>query len=682
MNNIRRGMGGRLGRPIRYRPRPIGRRPMLSKRPGYYRPRPITLRKQILKHPVKSSGPGRKPQGIKGIFSKKPDKKSPNILIIGLGVLLFIIIIVFFWIKLINNTDKNEDDSPLVPGENLEMKISDVLIQGDLLKVTLDIDNDDLLDSVRFVVKGGGKQEVFKEDFVAGSDYGGESEFFLNLKNISPEDVGEVLVIPIFKDEKGVLSTGSIEDTYVVKDQEPSVGSGSEYPGYYDDSDYQGFYNGTSGINDTSGLEDSGSNDSSQNYTSYTNCTSHYEIRCYLGNPYWYDSCGVREGRNKTCFYNESCVDGICVSDIPSGSVCGNNLKETGESCDGIDLDSKSCLNFGYDSGILTCNSTCGFDFSACTYDEPGCVAYSYLQCYNNNVYWYDSCGVRGNVYDFCGYQEVCIDAECVLQEPTCNPHSYSVCYAGNVWWYNSCDEREDMREECYADEICSGGVCVLILPEPWETGMISWWSFDSNANDIKGSNHGTVYGASLVSSGCKSGSCYDFDGYNDYIGVGNFYVSGDEITIAAWVNYEAGSFDLDPRIISKAHGTEVYEHVFLLGLDDLSETSAQYRFRFTSGGTSTSYNAGSATPQNGWHHVVGVYDGSAGIARIYVDKTLVGSTSKSGNLETNSDSVTIGKNPVGDEEGGRYWNGKLDEIMIWNRALSSSEITDIYNYF
>ena len=56
-----------------------------------------------------------------------------------------------------------------------------------------------------------------------------------------------------------------------------------------------------------------------------------------------------------------------CQIEIPPTSSCGNNLKETGETCDGTDLNSQSCSLLGYTSGDLSCLETClGFDVSLC----------------------------------------------------------------------------------------------------------------------------------------------------------------------------------------------------------------------------------------------------------------------------------------------------------------------------
>jgi DNA/RNA endonuclease YhcR with UshA esterase domain len=50
-----------------------------------------------------------------------------------------------------------------------------------------------------------------------------------------------------------------------------------------------------------------------------------------------------------------------------SGPICGNNIKEIGEQCDGVDLDNQTCFSKGFVGGILTCGSSCTFDVSNCS---------------------------------------------------------------------------------------------------------------------------------------------------------------------------------------------------------------------------------------------------------------------------------------------------------------------------
>jgi hypothetical protein len=63
----------------------------------------------------------------------------------------------------------------------------------------------------------------------------------------------------------------------------------------------------------------------------------------------------------------------IC-GDLPPDPVCPNNVAETGEVCDGTDLNGETCLSQGYGDGTLACNETCsGFIYEACS-PPPSCV--------------------------------------------------------------------------------------------------------------------------------------------------------------------------------------------------------------------------------------------------------------------------------------------------------------------
>lgn len=74
------------------------------------------------------------------------------------------------------------------------------------------------------------------------------------------------------------------------------------------------------------------------------------------------------------------------------------------------------------------------------------------------------------------------------------------------------------------------------------------------------------------------------------------------------------------------------------------------------------------------WHHLVGVYDGSA--LKLYVDGQAKGATSFSGNIRHNRYRVNIARNA---EKPGRVTEAELDEVRIYNRALSAEEIREIY---
>ncbi|MBS3076201.1 hypothetical protein J4481_00470 [Candidatus Pacearchaeota archaeon] len=75
----------------------------------------------------------------------------------------------------------------------------------------------------------------------------------------------------------------------------------------------------------------------------------------------------------------QSCLDGTYNASSGSGtdSVCGNDIIESGEACEGINLDDKTCLTEGFTSGTLACSNDCSFDYSTCVSPIKPNITYS-----------------------------------------------------------------------------------------------------------------------------------------------------------------------------------------------------------------------------------------------------------------------------------------------------------------
>jgi hypothetical protein len=87
----------------------------------------------------------------------------------------------------------------------------------------------------------------------------------------------------------------------------------------------------------------------------------------------------------------------------------------------------------------------------------------------------------------------------------------------------------------------------------------------------------------------------------------------------------------------------------------------------------------GSVTTTTGsWVHIVGTYDGST--IKLYRDNVLDGSLSYTGGVQYDTDGFYIGRRHDAGGAGSIYWNGKIGQTMIWNRALTSAEVTELYN--
>ena len=187
--------------------------------------------------------------------------------------------------------------------------------------------------------------------------------------------------------------------------------------------------------------------------------------------------------------------------------------------------------------------------------------------------------------------------------------------------------------------------------------------------------NFGAIFGAEYVTD-TADGSDYsmEFTG-DDKIDLGNIDVAGSGLTLAAWI--KADTFpgkSRDPRIISKATGTSADEHIFMLSTIKLQEETV-LRARIRVGGNTTTLvaDAGTSLSTNIWHHIAATYDGTA--ITLFLDGIQVGTTALSGNVDQNSTvDVAIGSQP----NGGNAFDGKIDDVRIFQRGLTAADINDI----
>lgn len=211
--------------------------------------------------------------------------------------------------------------------------------------------------------------------------------------------------------------------------------------------------------------------------------------------------------------------------------------------------------------------------------------------------------------------------------------------------------------------------------------GLIHHWEFDAGvgntAVDSVGSRDGTLSSGATWGGTSVDGSPSRLvlDGVNDVVSLGAFDLQGSALTIACW--FRADDFDqIDGRLISKATGPQTAEHYWMLSTmfhPYNSPTGNEHlRFRLRTGGTTTTLiGTGSVISAGQWIHAAAVYDGAT--MRLYQDGDLVGSVAKSGTISTNPGvPVAIGNQPAG---AGRPFDGNIDDMRIYDRALTAAEI-------
>lgn len=211
------------------------------------------------------------------------------------------------------------------------------------------------------------------------------------------------------------------------------------------------------------------------------------------------------------------------------------------------------------------------------------------------------------------------------------------------------------------------------------QIGLLGWWKGEGNTNDAQNGNNGTLQnGATFFDIG-NSGHAFSLDGLDDYISVPDAPILNpkNSITLAAWVFIKQyKTYPNSNNIIVKDDlNTNKRDYILQVGYFGIGDV-ASFDI-FTSEGLNI-YVSGGSVSSNAWHHIAGTYDGH--ILRLYIDGTLV--ASKAYQLPTyttlNDTDTPLRIGATNDAPYNRYFNGLIDEVQIFNRALDSTEIQAI----
>ncbi len=194
--------------------------------------------------------------------------------------------------------------------------------------------------------------------------------------------------------------------------------------------------------------------------------------------------------------------------------------------------------------------------------------------------------------------------------------------------------------------------------------GLVAYYPFNGNAEDESGNgNDGTVNGATLIEDRLgNKGSAYSFDGNDDYIWIGD-KGKPERITISAWFKTTSEN-GLVIRYRLYGYG------ITLRGNSIHTYISVDNRNVYTLNTSKGNYQDGI------WHHVVLSFDGEQ--ANLYVDRLLITTDKQhdSNSIYYQTGGLSIGRD--GDYSS-NYFQGDIDDLRIYNRALSESEIQQLY---
>ena len=231
-----------------------------------------------------------------------------------------------------------------------------------------------------------------------------------------------------------------------------------------------------------------------------------------------------------------------------------------------------------------------------------------------------------------------------------------------NLSWSDNTDD-----ESGFEIERCTGTGCVdfgLLTTVSSAADPVSYWKLDegsgTTAYNTIGTNNATIDGPIWTAG--KYGSALSFDGSNDFVQVADD--NSLDLTTAGSIEVWA------KKNTQKSYQTYVAKgHTQAYQLMDYSNTG---RIALRWGSNNNNLITDEVVPTGTWQHIVGTYDGS--YLKIYINGNLSKSVSYTTNAVANTTPLRIGA-----RDDGSYFNGLIDEVIIFNRALSGAEVLSHY---
>ncbi len=227
--------------------------------------------------------------------------------------------------------------------------------------------------------------------------------------------------------------------------------------------------------------------------------------------------------------------------------------------------------------------------------------------------------------------------------------------------------------------------ICIVTVND-LAYGLVAYYPFNGDALDHSGNNNnGKVYGTLTPTIDHKgnANAAYSFDGVSNYIDIPDAPSLNPttQITVSAWYQPVAFAGDGFDAIVSKQVPNAISPYYqYQLGVTGSEYANTPSHFGFSVGlfgphGQPNTFNNGT------WYHLVGTYDGTNVI--MYVNGVVISTVTGSGLMQDYSEDIFIGREGNYNTYYQQYFYlpGSLSEIRIYNRALSQSEVTALYQF-
>ncbi|MBI3194002.1 MAG: LamG domain-containing protein [Ignavibacteriae bacterium] len=208
-------------------------------------------------------------------------------------------------------------------------------------------------------------------------------------------------------------------------------------------------------------------------------------------------------------------------------------------------------------------------------------------------------------------------------------------------------------------------------------SGLIAWWSGDGTSKEFVNGLDGLIQKGATFDTG-KVGLAFKFDGFDDHIIIPNskrgpLDVTGNSISICTWIN-----------VFDHRHARNEWESKRIIDKSNSIDRLDGYRLYLYHGKVSFAVNTSEGCrettfpdtlPTQTFIFLTGTYDGTK--SKLYIDALAVDSASCTGSIVRNLLNVVIGN-----EDNSPFYGftGLIDELMIFERALTPSEIQSLFH--
>ncbi|MBI2595346.1 four helix bundle protein [Candidatus Daviesbacteria bacterium] len=229
-------------------------------------------------------------------------------------------------------------------------------------------------------------------------------------------------------------------------------------------------------------------------------------------------------------------------------------------------------------------------------------------------------------------------------------------------------------------------GASTVIASDPrsnLSNGLVGYWKMDESSwtsdcttEEVTDASGNSNNGESCPNADAndpltgKFGNAGDFDGTNDYVNIDdNDGLTPSRVTVAAWL-YRGRTVTAE-MAINKGDGSTNANSSYELGFRSANNFPI---FEVSTGSAWVTATGTTAISTSTWAHVVGTYDGKE--VRIFVNGVLEESSSTTTSVVNDTNALRIGST-----SGGFNFQGRVDEVRVYNRAISPAEVSQLYNF-